>query len=91
MIGFPFGKLPDSSNFYRFLDGHKNSEIQELLYKSNKLLLEKGIITTDLIIADSKPIKANTKENNPKNPNRSLKLFGRVISTSGIPSLETST
>ena len=24
MIGFPFGKLPDSSNFYRFLDGHNN-------------------------------------------------------------------
>ena len=44
MIGFPFGKLPDSSNFYRFLDGHNNSEIQELLYKSNKLLLEKGLI-----------------------------------------------
>lgn len=66
MIGFPFGKLPDSSNFYRFLDGHNNSEIQELLYKSNKLLLEKGIITTDLFIADSKPIKANAKENNQK-------------------------
>lgn len=78
MIGFPFGKLPDSSNFYRFLDGHNNSEIQELLYKSNKLLLEKGIITTDLIIADSKPIKANTKENNPKNPNRSLNKNDKI-------------
>ena len=78
MIGFPFGKLSDSSNFYRFLDGHNNSEIQELLYKSNKLLLEKGIITTDLIIADSKPIKANTKENNPKNPNRSLNKNDKI-------------
>ncbi len=52
MIGFPFGKLPDSSNFYRFLNGHKNSGIQELLYKSNKLLLEKDLITTDIIIAE---------------------------------------
>ena len=78
MIGFPFGKLPDSSNFYRFLNGHKNSEIQELLYKSNKLLLEKGIITTDIIIADSKPIKACTKENNPKNPNRSLNKNDKI-------------
>ena len=78
MIGFPFGKLPDSSNFYRFLNGHKNSEIQELLYKSNKLLLEKGLITTDIIIADSKPIKACTKENNPKNPNRSLNKNDKI-------------
>ena len=78
MIGFPFGKLPDSSNFYRFLNGHKNSEIQELLYKSNKVLLEKGLITTDIIIADSKPIKACTKENNPKNPNRSLNKNDKI-------------
>ena len=77
MIGFPFEKLPDTSNFYRFLNGHKNSEIQELLYKSNKLLLKKGLITTD-IIADSKPIKVCMRENNPKNPNRSLNKNDKI-------------
>ena len=72
MIGFPFGKIPDESNFYRFVHEHKNSEIQELLYSSNKILLKVGVTSTDIVIADSKPVKADTKENNLKNPNRSL-------------------
>ena len=78
MIGFPFGKIPDESNFYRFLHEHKNSKFQELLYSSNKILLEAGVISTDIVIADSKPVKANTKENNPKNPNRSLDKTDRI-------------
>jgi len=29
-------------------------------------------LSTDVLIGDSKPIRANTEDNNPKNPNRCL-------------------
>ena len=57
MCGFNPGRIPDASRFF---------------HTSGKLLVEKGIATLDVIMADSKPIKANTKHNNPKNPNRKL-------------------
>ena len=72
MCGFNAGRIPDASRFSRFLTDTNNSEIETLFHTSGKLLVEKGIATLDVIMADSKPIKANTKHNNPKNPNRKL-------------------
>jgi hypothetical protein len=72
MCGFIHGRLPDESRFYEFLKKTNNSKFQEVLHASGKILLTKDIISLDILIADSKPIKANTKHNNPKNPNRSL-------------------
>jgi hypothetical protein len=78
MCGFTPGKLPDASRFYRFLSSINNSEIESMLHQSAKLLIEKGHVTTDTVIGDSKPIKANTRHNNPKNPNRSLNKKQRI-------------
>jgi len=72
MCGFEPGKLPDPTRFYKFLESVKNSDIQDMLHKAAGILMEAGIVDTDVVIGDSKPIKANTKHNNPKNPNRSL-------------------
>lgn len=72
MCGFCPGCIPDASRFSRFLSGTNNSDIEDLFHKSGKLLLENEVISLDVIIADSKPIKAYTKHNNPKNPNRKL-------------------
>jgi hypothetical protein len=72
MCGFVPGRIPDASQFSRFLSKTTNTAIEELLHKSSKLLVKHKIASLDVIIADSKPIKANTKHNNPKNPNRSL-------------------
>jgi hypothetical protein len=72
MCGFP-GKLPHSSQFYRFLAKMKHSLIENLFYSSNKKLIELKIVTLDIFIMDSKPVLAATKENNQKNPDRNLK------------------
>jgi hypothetical protein len=72
MCGFEPGKLPDASQFSRFLSGTRVSEIEETLHRSAKLLIENGHASADVVIGDSKPVKAYTKHNNPKNPNRSL-------------------
>ena len=72
MCGFDTGNIPDASQFLRFLSTTPNTVIKEFFHNSGKLLVEKGVASLDVIIADSKPIKANTKHNNPKNPNRSL-------------------
>lgn len=71
MCGFNLGELPDASQFSRFLSSTRNSEIENMLHRAAKLMIEKKLVTTDILIGDSKPIKANTKHNNPKNPNRS--------------------
>ena len=72
MCGFDTGNIPDASQFSRFLSKTPNTAIKELFHKSGKLLVKHELATLDVIIADSKPIQANTKHNNPKNPNRSL-------------------
>jgi hypothetical protein len=72
MCGFLGGNVPDASRFSEFLSRTNNSEIEDLLHRSGQLLVANGTATLDVIIGDSKPIKANTKHNNPKNPNRSL-------------------
>jgi hypothetical protein len=78
MCGFPNGRLPDDSRFYEFLKKTNNSKFQEILHASGKILLAKDAISLDILIADSKPIKANTKHNNPKNPNRSLNKHQKI-------------
>ena len=72
MCGFDTGNIPDASQFSRFLSKTPNTFIKKLLHKSGKLLVKHEVATHDVVIADSKPIQANTKHNNPKNPNRSL-------------------
>lgn len=72
MCGFDPGNLPDASQFSRFLSSTKNSELSSMLHRSVKLLIDEDHVSTDIIIGDSKPVKANTKHNNPKNPHRSL-------------------
>ena len=78
LIGFEPGKLPTPSRFSRFLSSMNNSEIEQLTHSAAKLLIEAGHVSTDVLIGDSKPIRANTLENNPKNPNRCLDKKCRV-------------
>jgi hypothetical protein len=70
MCGFDFGVLPDETQFYRFLKDTNNSVLKAIHKTTNDLLIEKGVISLDEFIIDSKPILAATKENNFKNPNR---------------------
>ncbi len=70
MCGFTMGALPDESQFYRFFKETPNELIQKIHQKINKILIEKKIVTLDIFAIDSKPVKAATKENNHKNPNR---------------------
>lgn len=63
-------KLPDETQFYRFLKSTKNSLLQEIYYRINKKLVEEGIISLDTFIMDSKPVLAASKDNNLKNPHR---------------------
>jgi hypothetical protein len=72
LIGFEPGRLPSPSRFSRFLASMNNSELDELIHAAAKLLIEAGHVSTDVLIGDSKPVRANTVENNPKNPNRCL-------------------
>jgi hypothetical protein len=72
MCGFSSGKIPNASQFSRFLSDTNNTDLEKLFHSSGKMLVQHEIASLDIIIADSKPIKANTKHNNPKNPNRSL-------------------
>ncbi len=72
MIGFTPGHLPDASRFYAFLAQINNSELENIHHSAIKLLVDSGIVSLNILIADSKPVMANTKHNNPKNPGRSL-------------------
>jgi len=70
--GFPAGSLPDASQFSRFLSATNNSEIEELLHRAAKMLIEKGHVSTDILLGDSKPIKANTPAQQPEKPQPQL-------------------
>jgi len=70
LCGFRNAQLPDDSQFYRFLRKIKNSVLQDLLTRANKILIEENVISLDVVAVDSKPVKALTKHNNPKNINR---------------------
>ena len=78
LIGFEPGRLPSASCFSRFLSSMNNSEVEQLTHSAAKLLIEAGHVSTNVLIGDSKPIRANTVENNPKNPNRSLDKNSKV-------------
>ncbi len=71
MCGFNMmKKLPDESQFYRFLKHINNSVLEKIHHNINKTLIEQGIISMDTFVLDSKPILAASKDNNFKNPNR---------------------
>jgi Transposase domain (DUF772) len=72
MCGFDTDRIPNASQFSRFLSSTNNNDIEQLFHNSGKLLVKHKIASLDVLIADSKPIKANTKHNNLKNPSRSL-------------------
>ena len=61
MIGFTPGQLPDSSRFYVFLAQTNNSEIEAIHHAAVKSLIDVGIVSLDILIADSKPVMV--KEN----------------------------
>ena len=71
--------IPHDSQFYRFLKKTNHSIIEDLLYKANKTLIEKNVLSLNITAVDSKPIKALTKHNNPKNPHRELKNKNKKI------------
>jgi hypothetical protein len=73
MCGFTMGCLPDESQFYRFLKEVPNGRIQAIHTRMNTILINRGIATLDTFVIDSKPVKAATRENNHKNPNRNTR------------------
>jgi hypothetical protein len=70
MCGLQPGYLPDESQFYRFLSHTNNSLLQNIHHSINKELINENIISSKILIMDSKPIMAATKDNNFKNPKR---------------------
>ena len=74
--GLNFGeyyKLPDETQFYRFLSSTKTSVIENIHHSLNKELLEKEIISLSHFLIDSKPVMAATRNNNFKNPKRNIR------------------
>jgi len=72
ICGFDPNEIPDETVFYRFLKHTNNSLFHKIHRSINNDLIEKGIISTEIVAIDSKPIQSNTKENNIKNPNRNV-------------------
>jgi hypothetical protein len=70
LCGFRNGFLPDESQFYRFPKKMKHSVLQDLLARANKILIKKKVLALDVVAIDSKPVRALTKQNNPKNIRR---------------------
>jgi hypothetical protein len=77
LCGFDNLKIPHDSQFYRFLKKTNHSLFEDLLYRANKTLIGKKTLSLDITAVDSKPIKALTKHNNPKNASRDLKNKNR--------------
>ena len=73
MCGFSIDKLPDETQFYRFLSSTKTSVIENIHHLLNKELIEKEIISLSHFLIDSKPIMAATRNNNIKNPKRNVR------------------
>ena len=73
LCGFENARLPHNSQFYRFINKTNHSLFENLLFEANKKVIGKDVISTEQIAVDSKPIRALTKENNPKNSGRNLK------------------
>ena len=79
LCGFRNQSIPHDSQFYRFLKNTKHSLIEDLLFKANKVLIEKNVLSLRITAVDSKPVKALTKHNNPKNPSREMKNKNKKI------------
>ena len=79
LCGFRNQVIPHDSQFYRFLKKTNHSVIEDLLFKANKILIEKNVLSLRITAVDSKPVKALTKHNNPKNPSRELKNKNKKI------------
>lgn len=77
MCGFNMGSLPAPSQFYRFLSNTNNSTLQNLHHSTIKDLFDKNVISKDILIIDSKPVMAATRENNFKNPKRNTRNKNR--------------
>jgi hypothetical protein len=69
VIGFK-DSIPDNSQFYRFINSFDPENIRKLLTQVNKKYYGQNL--PKIIAVDSKPIKANTKHNNPKAFRRNL-------------------
>lgn len=79
LCGFRNQIIPHDSQFYRFLKKTNHSVIENLLYQANKTLIEENVLSLNITAVDSKPVKALTKHNNPKNPRRDLKNKNKKI------------
>jgi len=79
LCGFRNQRLPHDSQFYRFLKKTNHAMMEDLLYRTNKTLMEEKVLSLKITAVDSKPIKALTKHNNPKNPHRDLKNKNKKI------------
>ena len=73
LCGFDPNDIPDDTVFYKFLKYTPNSVFQRVHQELNKRLKEQGTLSADTMAIDSKPIRANTKENNVKNPQRNTR------------------
>ena len=73
MCGFTIGRLPDETQFYRFLGQTPNSVFEHPHTQTNRKLVKEKILSLDKFILDSKPVMAATRENNFKNPNRNTR------------------
>jgi len=73
LCGFRDGRLPHNSQFYRFLKKTKHSILEDLLVRVNRILIGEKVLGLKVTAVDSKPVRALTKENNPKNPRRNLR------------------
>ena len=63
VLGFG-STIPHNSKFYRFINSFDPEIIRKLLAQVNKEIYADNMFNS--IAIDSKPVKANTKENNPK-------------------------
>jgi len=79
LCGFRNQIIPHDSQFYRFLRKTNHSVIEDLLYKANKILIDENVLSLNITAVDSKPVKALTRHNNPKNPRRDQKNKNKKI------------
>ena len=73
LCGFRDGVLPHNAQFYRFLRKTKHSVLENLLFQVNQILIQEKVLGHDKVAVDSKPVKALTKHNNPKNIHRNTR------------------
>ncbi len=71
ILGFK-KSIPDETVFYRFLKEFSTEKIREMLAQVNHEIYQKRNVAINIIALDSKPVKANTKHNNPKTFQRNL-------------------